>query len=131
MASIIFVPDEVSEIILGYDDISIKDVVSFTCTCKRYQDILLNKFWEKKFYQRYFSFTYTFYYILSYYIYIRKNSMIYTNLSDTKIFVGIKFYWEVKMFSTFKINIISFSRRYLKMHLQLIRQISLYTYFQS
>ncbi|XP_072764355.1 uncharacterized protein [Anoplolepis gracilipes] len=53
MATITSLPAEVIEIILGDENVSIEDVLSFSSTCKRFQEIrLTNKFWATKFYQR-------------------------------------------------------------------------------
>ncbi|XP_070155158.1 uncharacterized protein, partial [Polyergus mexicanus] len=53
MITIKCLPDEVIANILRYQSVSIKDVISFTSTCKRFQRTLLDKkFWESKYYQR-------------------------------------------------------------------------------
>lgn len=54
MATIISLPDEVIDVILEDENISIKDAVSFMSTCKQFHEMIHSKkFWEKKFYQRY------------------------------------------------------------------------------
>ncbi|XP_025263552.1 F-box only protein 21 isoform X1 [Camponotus floridanus] len=53
MATIISLPDEVIDVILEDENISIKDAVSFMSTCKQFYEMIHSKkFWEKKFYQR-------------------------------------------------------------------------------
>ncbi|XP_072749467.1 uncharacterized protein [Anoplolepis gracilipes] len=53
MATLTWLSIEVIEIILGDENVSIEDVLSFSATCRRFQDILFSKkFWKKKFYQR-------------------------------------------------------------------------------
>lgn len=55
MATITDLLDEVTNIILGDDNISNDDIVNFKSTCQRFLQVTLsNKFWEKKYYQRYF-----------------------------------------------------------------------------
>ncbi|XP_072755753.1 uncharacterized protein [Anoplolepis gracilipes] len=54
MHTITCLPDELIVVILEDSNMTIGDIMKFTSTCKRFHRILLNdKFWEKKFYQRY------------------------------------------------------------------------------
>jgi len=54
MATITSLPDEVIDIILEDEYISIKDAVNFKSTCKQFHEMIHStKFWEEKFYQRY------------------------------------------------------------------------------
>ncbi|XP_029672559.1 uncharacterized protein LOC115241139 [Formica exsecta] len=53
MATIMCLPEEVIAIILGYNDISIEDIINFRCVCKKFRWIVkYDKFWEKKCSQR-------------------------------------------------------------------------------
>ncbi|XP_029663416.1 uncharacterized protein LOC115235648 [Formica exsecta] len=53
MATIMCLSDEMIAIILGYNDISIKDIINFRCVCKQFRwAAKYDKFWEKKFFQR-------------------------------------------------------------------------------
>ncbi|XP_072763509.1 F-box only protein 21-like [Anoplolepis gracilipes] len=53
MATIMCLPEEVIDIILGYSDISIEDIINFRCVCKKFQHVAKHKkFMENKFFQR-------------------------------------------------------------------------------
>ncbi|XP_072759413.1 F-box only protein 21-like isoform X1 [Anoplolepis gracilipes] len=52
MATIMNLPEEVIYIILGYNDISIEDIINFRCVCKNFQHVVKYKFIEKKLLQR-------------------------------------------------------------------------------
>lgn len=53
--TIIWLPDEIIAIILGYSDITIEDVINFRCACKQFRFVAAyDKFVERKFHQRYF-----------------------------------------------------------------------------
>ncbi|XP_067216518.1 F-box only protein 21-like [Linepithema humile] len=53
MATVMSLPPEVINIILCKENVSIKDIVSFARTCKRFNNIINdNVLWRKKFYQR-------------------------------------------------------------------------------
>ncbi|XP_072766400.1 uncharacterized protein [Anoplolepis gracilipes] len=46
-------PEEVIDIILGYNDITIEDIINFRCVCKKFRHVAkYNKFMGKKFLQR-------------------------------------------------------------------------------
>ncbi|XP_029668377.1 uncharacterized protein LOC115238564 [Formica exsecta] len=53
MATITCLPQEVITIILGYNDISVEDIINFKCVCKQFRwAAKYNKYMEKKFSQR-------------------------------------------------------------------------------
>ncbi|XP_072763431.1 F-box only protein 21-like isoform X1 [Anoplolepis gracilipes] len=53
MATILSLPEEVINIILGYSNISIEDVICFRCVCKQFQHVAKhNKFMNNKLLQR-------------------------------------------------------------------------------
>ncbi|XP_072766655.1 uncharacterized protein [Anoplolepis gracilipes] len=53
MATIMSLPQEVIDIILGYNDISFEDIINFRCVSKIFQHVAKHhKFMEKKFFQR-------------------------------------------------------------------------------
>ncbi|XP_072763400.1 uncharacterized protein [Anoplolepis gracilipes] len=53
MATITCLPEEMIHIILGYKDITIEDIINFTCVCKKFQHVAkYNNFKEKKYLQR-------------------------------------------------------------------------------
>ncbi|KAL6420619.1 hypothetical protein ACFW04_014647 [Cataglyphis niger] len=56
MATIMSLPQEVFNIILGYNDISVEDIINFRCVCKQFRWIVkYDKYMEKKFFQRWSS----------------------------------------------------------------------------
>ncbi|XP_072748591.1 F-box only protein 21-like [Anoplolepis gracilipes] len=53
MATITNLPEELLDTILGYNDITIEDIINFRCVCKKFQHVVKhNNFTEKKFFQR-------------------------------------------------------------------------------
>ncbi|XP_072763347.1 F-box only protein 21-like [Anoplolepis gracilipes] len=53
MTTITNLPEELIDTILGYNDITIEDIINFRCVCKKFQHVVKhNKFMEKKFFQR-------------------------------------------------------------------------------
>ncbi|XP_050448188.1 uncharacterized protein LOC126849884 [Cataglyphis hispanica] len=53
MATIMCLPEEVITIILGYNDITVEDIINFRCVCKQFQWVgKFEKYKEKKFLQR-------------------------------------------------------------------------------
>ncbi|XP_072763363.1 F-box only protein 21-like isoform X2 [Anoplolepis gracilipes] len=53
MATIMSLPEEIIDIILGYSHISIEDIINFRCVCKKFRHAAKRKkFMENKFFQR-------------------------------------------------------------------------------